>query len=153
MGNLDVSGDQKTTTNGYINDLTATLSGKWQYELPGGTPSKWIIALQVSDGNAWYTIGETTGQAEYKQYNDTYEVSGSILDSEAFSSEFFAAPGPGKQTSVDLPIQVTFEVLDINDTPLASTSIEDTATVTVGQEAIDASLYGEVNGEGSIDIS
>jgi len=153
MGSLDVSGDQKTTSNGYINDLTATVSGSWQYELPGGDPSRYTITLSVSDGDSWYPVGETSGDVSYKQYNSDYTVSGSIIETEAFSAEYFAAPGPGKQTTVELPLRIWFQVLTDDGTPLASTQIEDMATITVGQEAIDASLYGEVSGQGSVEIA
>jgi hypothetical protein len=153
MGSLDMTGDQQTTSDGYVNDITATVSGSWQYELPGGAPSTWVVALRVSDGDSWYPVGSTSGDAEYKQYNDFYTVSGSIIETEAFTTETFAAPGPGRQITADLPLQIWFRVLDTNEQPLASTKATDTATVTVGQEAIDASLYGEVSGEGAVEIS
>jgi len=88
----------------------------------------------------------------YSLYDGSYTVSGSLIHDGPFSQEFFSAPGPGEATVLDLPFEIWFRVLSENDTKLANASIEDTATVTVGQEAINASQYGEVGGSGDVTI-
>jgi len=113
----------------------------------------WEVELRVSDGDAWYTVAETSESQQYAQYSGTYSLTGSITDTEAFDVSYFSAPEPGKQTTVELPLQVRFRVIGTSGNPLARTIIEDTASVTVGQNSIDASLYGQVSGEGSVSVS
>jgi len=153
MGTLDMSDASTSNSDGQISNVGATVSGSWSYELPAGSVDHWLIELRVSDGDGWYTVAETSESNQYNQYSGTYEVSGSITDTEAFDVSFFAAPGPGQQTSVTLPLQVRFRVIGTNGTELANTTVSDEATVTVGQNEIDASLYGEVSGEGSVSVS
>jgi len=153
MGTLDIGDKSTLTEEGYVEEISCTVSGKWSYELPGGNPSMWIVQLNVSDGDVWHTIGESTGEAEYNRYNSDYTVSGSLIQDGPFNQSFFAAPGPGKQTTVDLPFQARFKVVQEDETVLANTSIEDTAAISIGQEAINASLYGELKGTGSIEIT
>jgi len=152
MGNLNIGSDNVTTADGTISDVEATVSGKWQYKLPGGDVDQWKVLLQVSDGDTWGIVGETSGSANYAQYNDSYTVSGSIIDTGLFDVSFFSAPGPGKQKTVELPLQVTFKVLNPDGNSLAISKITDTAKVVVAQEQIDASLYGELQGDGSVSI-
>lgn len=152
MGQLSMSGDTMTSDNGNVQNVSATVSGSWSYELPGGSPDHSTVALMVSDGESWYSVAEQTDSREYNQYSGEYEISGSVTDTEAFDPSFFAAPGPGQQTIVDLPFRVWFQVLNSNDQPLADARIEDTATVTVGQNSINATEYGQVSGEGSVNI-
>jgi len=152
MGSLNLGSDSVTTKDGTISGVNATVSGKWQYELPGGDVDHWRTQLRVSDGESWATVGETTGNVEYNRYNDEYTVSGSITDTELFDPSFFSAPGPGKQKVVELPFEVLFQVHTSDETVLANASITDRAKVTVAQESINASLYGELRGEGSINI-
>ena len=153
MGSLDMADDSTTTSDGTISDVSATVSGDWSYELPAGSVDYWEVELRVSDGDTWYTVAETSETNQYNQYSGTYELSGSITDTEAVDVSFFSAPGPGQQTTVTLPLQVRFRVIDTNGSPLATTAVTDDATVTVGQNEIDASLYGEVSGEGSVSVS
>ena len=152
MGTLNIADDSITTNDGNISDVSATVSGSWSYELPGGNVDHWEVQLRVSDGNAWYTVGQTSDTNQYKQYSGQYSVSGSITDTEAFDVSFFSSPGPGQQTTVELPLQVRFRVMDTSGTELANTTVKDTASVVVGQTEIDASLYGEVSGEGSLNV-
>lgn len=152
MGSLDMNGDSKAVDDGNIRGVKATVSGSWSYELPGGEPDHWLVQLQVSDGDAWYTVGEQQNAVSYKQYSGQYQVTGSVTSTEGFDASYFAAPGPGKQTTVELPMRVRFRVVDANDTALADSVIEDMATVVVGQPEINASLYGEVSGGGSVTI-
>ena len=150
---FDIAGDSVTTSDGYIQNVSVTVSGGWSYELPGGDVTEWKLDLRVSDGDTWNTIGQVTGTNEYHQYNESYEVSGNLIEDGPFSQEFFAAPGPGKQTSVEMPFEIWFRVLTSDGTPLADASKEDTATIAVGQEEINANLYGEVGGSGSVTIT
>jgi hypothetical protein len=153
MGTLSIADESAVTTQGFVEDISCTVAGQWSYELPGGTPSKWIVALRVSDGEQWHTVGDTSGNVEYAMYEDSYTVTGSLVQSGPFQQSFFSAPGPGKQTTVELPFSVRFRVLQDDETVLATETIEDTAGVTIGQEAINATLYGELSGEGGLEIT
>jgi len=152
FGELTMASDKATTADGTIENVSASAQGTWSYELPGGNPAKWIVELRVSDGDTWGIVGTSSGNLEYDLYEDSYSVSGSITNTNLFDTSFFAAPGPGKQKSVELPIAVNFVVQDSEETTLARAGIEDTATVTVAQEQINASLYGKVSGDGSVSI-
>lgn len=151
MGQLSMSDDRITNDTGNIENVSATVSGSWQYELPGGTPTESTISLRVSDGDSWYTVAEKSESREYAQFNSEYSVGGSVTETSGFDVSYFAAPGPGKQTSVELPFEIWFRVNGEN-TQLASSRVSDTATVTVGQTTINASLYGELQGEGSVNV-
>jgi len=153
MGSLSIENESAVTKQGFVEDISCTVSGQWAYELPGGSPSKWIVELRVSDGEKWHTVGETSGSAEYNMYEDSYTVSGSLVQSGPFDQSFFAAPAPGKQKTVELPFSTRFRVLQGDETVLATETIEDTAKVTIGQEAIDATLYGQLSGEGGLTIT
>lgn len=152
MGELSMQGTDMTTDNGTVQRVTASVSGSWQYELPAGDPEAWRVSLRVSDGDSWYTVGETGQTVKYAQYNDDYSVSGSVTDTDAFDPEFFAPPGPGQQTVVDLPFQVWFRVVSTSDTLLADTTVSDVATITITQNQINASEYGQVGGSGSVTV-
>lgn len=153
MGTLEMSNDSVTTTDGLIENVVATVAGEYSYELPGGDPQRWIVDLRVSDGDVWETIGQTTEENQYAQYSGSYTVEGDLIEQGPFDQSFFSAPGPGKQQSVELPFEVRFQVIGSDETVLARSSIKDTATVTVGQEEINASLYGEIGGTGSVNIT
>lgn len=152
MGSLAMSGDKTTTDDGNIANVTATVNGTWQYELPGGSPTEWLVQLRVSDGDNWAVVGQDSGSVSYAMYEGQYSVSGSVTQTALFDASYFAAPEQGTQKAVELPVQIWFRVLDSDGTALASTKLDDTATVTVAQEAIDASLYGEVQGSGGLTV-
>jgi hypothetical protein len=81
-----------------------------------------------------------------------YSITGSVTDTAIFDVNYFAAPEPGKEKIVELPFQVWFRVLDEEGTAMASQKLDETATVTVAQESIDASLYGQVSGSGGVTV-
>lgn len=152
MGELSMGDASTTTSTGSISNVSATVSGDWSYELPVNTVDYWEVELRVSDGDGWYTVAKTSESNQYAQYSGTYTLTGSITDTQAFDVSFFRAPGPGQQTTVTLPLQVRFRVIGTSGSPLATTAVNDEAAVTVGQNEIDASLYGEVSGSGSLSI-
>lgn len=149
---FNIGDDQVTTDDGVISNVGASVSGNWSYELPGGSPSQWKVTLRVSDGNTWGKVAETSNSVEYARYSGTFEVSGSLTETSMFDISYFSAPGPGKQKSVTLPFELWFRVVGSDDTVLASTALQEEATVTVAQSEIDASLYGKISGSGSVSV-
>jgi hypothetical protein len=149
---FSIGDDAVTTGDGNISNVKASVSGNWSYELPGGSPSQWLVTLRVSDGNTWGKIAETSGSVEYAQYSGTFEVTGSLTDTSLFDVSEFAAPEPGKQKTMTIPFELWFRVVESDDTVLASTALQDKGSVTVAQSEINASLYGMVDGSGSVSI-
>lgn len=151
MGTLEMSNDNATTDDGNISNVAASVSGTWEYELPA-QPTEWLVQLRVSDGQTWAVVGQDSGSLEYAMMDGEYTVSGSVTETSIFDVSYFSAPEPGKEKIVELPFQVWFRVLDGEGTAMASQKLDETATVTVAQESIDASLYGEVMGSGGVTV-
>lgn len=152
MGSLEMSNGKTTTDDGNISNVEATVSGNWEYELPGGQPVEWLVQLRVSDGSTWGVVGQDSGSLEWAMFDGSYSITGSVTQTALFDASYFAAPKPGKKKVVELPFQVWFRVLNSEGTALASTKLDEKATVTVAQESIDASLYGEVSGTGGVTV-
>lgn len=154
LGDLQIGDDKTTTDDGVISNVSCTVSGNWKYRIPGGNPTTWNVQLRASNGDTWASVAKTSNSLDgYHQMSGDYSLSGSLTDTDAFGLGMFEAPGPGKQKSVTLPLQVWFQVLDDNQTALASTKVADEATVTVAQSEIDASLHGQVSGSGSLSVT
>jgi len=151
MGTLEMSNDKATTDDGNISNVAASVSGTWEYELPA-QPTEWLVQLRVSDGETWAVVGQDSGSLEYAMMDGNWEITGSVTDTAIFDESYFAAPEPGKQKVVELPFQVWFRVLNAEGTAMASTKLDETATVTVAQQSIDASLYGKVSGSGGVTV-
>lgn len=153
MGTLSVSDASETTDDGTISNVTAEVSGDWEYDLPSGeSPDTWTVTLTVTDGENVGELGSTTGDAMYLSNNDSYSVAGSITDTDVYSTEDFAATEPGTRREVTLGIVLVFAVTSENGEPLARSQLEDTGTVSVTNDGLQASDYGEISGTGGLGI-
>jgi len=153
MGTLSVSDAATTTDDGSVADVLLSLSGEWQYDLPAGTsPATWTAEAVVTNGDSQATVDTTSGEAQYLRNSGSYELSGSLLQTDVYDAETFAAPD-GKTREVTMGVAVVFRVTSDSDRVLAASTIQDTATVSVTNRAYNATQYGSVGGDGAVNVT
>lgn len=154
LGELNVSDASKTTRDGQIKDVTLSVSGKWQYDIPAGNdPNTWNVTLAVTNGDKVATIAETSGRAMYLNGNGNYSLSGSLTETELYDTETFEIKEDGKVKTVTVGIVVLFTVQATSGKVLAKTQLEDTSKVSVTNSGYTATTHGQANGQGTIEIS
>ncbi|TQQ78607.1 hypothetical protein EGH24_13880 [Halonotius terrestris] len=154
LGTLDVRGAETTTADGTVSDVTARVSAAWKYDLPAGSdPDSWQLRLLVSDGDATATLDSATGDAKYLSASGEADLAGSLLATDVFSAEVFAAPDAGQTREVPVGLGLGFKVTSPDDRVLAAASHTDTATVAITHDSYDATLHGSAGGSGSLTVS
>lgn len=152
LGSFEIDNNSVTTDSGEIQDVLINVAGNWRYAINHGDPERWQVTLSVQKENEWATVESTSNAISYTTYQGDYSISGSVIDTKLYNKHTFAVEDRGETKEVDLPFQILFEVLNVNNKVLASAVIEETATVEVSRKAFDASLYGDVSGDGEIVI-
>jgi len=154
LGTLDVAGDEYSSRTGNIADVTADVGGSWQYDIPAGkSPSEWSARLVVTDGDVTGTVGSDGGEAKYLSSDGSWQVQGSLLDTEVYSASDLEPPSDGKMRTVTVGVGVVFKVVNSADELLASATLSDSAEVQITDEAYTASKYGQASGSGLLTIS
>lgn len=106
----------------------------WRYD----APTEVAIELLI-DGDAVATEQLRTGQTEFEA---TTELSGRILDSDAWSAEDFTVVA-GETVTRDVTIGVSFAVIDGNEV-VASDTAEDVSTIEITNPVDDYARVGMV---------
>jgi len=153
MGALSIDGDEATTQDGTIEDVSVSLNASWDYDLPSGKdPHRWRLILSVTDGEGVGTVDKTHDAAKYLSSNGEVSLSGSLTETTVYSAQDFAAP-EGKKKTVTIGFVLEFEVVSTDGTVLAFSSLEDTADVAVTNEAYRPQEHGSADGTGSVTIT
>lgn len=152
MGSLNIQDAERTDSDGEISGVKIKCSGEWSYEIPSGKdPHRWIVNLQITDGENTATVDQTSTTAKYLTSSGSYDLAGSITDTDLYDPSDFAAP-EGKQKEVTLGVVILFEVINPNGESLASAMIEDTPRILIKNPAYQPQEYGSIGGSGSLII-
>lgn len=150
---LNVSDASTTTQDGTVENVNVSISGDWEYDLPSGkSPHRWTVKLLVERNGKTDKIAETSGNARYLLNNGSYEVAGSITDSELYDTSDFAAM-EGNTKSIDVTLTVVFVVTSEDGTQLAKDTLSDTGTVDHKHDAYNASDFGNLTGDGDLEVT
>jgi len=150
---LDISNAKKTTRDGTISDVQVELSGSWSYDVPGSKdPELWQVVLWVVTKDEQEPVGMQEGSAKYLSGQGDYSIEASVLASELYSSEDFAATEEGETKATDLQFKLVFNVFDPNENVIASSELETNATAAVENDPYNATEHGQTNGEGGLTI-
>lgn len=154
MNSLSVSDAEKTTRDGTVADVQLAVSGGWEYDLPAGkSPAQWqVVALAGHSRDDAGIIAVTNGEAKFLRSNGDYSLERSLLASDAFSADEFAAPAPGESTTVEAWLAVVFSVFNESEDLLATAEATDTGTVDVTEAEYKPSEHGGVSGEGKLTV-
>ena len=152
---LSINGAETTTQDGTISDVTVSVSGSWQYNVPSGKePDQWSIVFMVENSNGdTDTIATDSGTAMYLSADGSYSLSDSLTDTSLYDISDFAQDSEGQTTSVDLTFRLIFEVLNPDGTVIAGSELQDAATVSVTNEQYTVEEHGTISGSGNITIS
>lgn len=152
MGDLSISDASKTTEDGTIAGVTVNVDGSWQYDLPAGkSPHRWTVTLSVTDGETVEQVAQQHDQAKYLRSNGEWSLSGSVTDTDLYTTSDFAAP-EGKIKTVTIGFVVVFKVASESGDVLAAAELSDTGSVEVTNEAYNATEYGSASGSGGLTI-
>lgn len=154
-GTLDISGAEKTTDDGTISDVVATVEGDWSYDLPSGkSPDTWQVVLQAGKAESENVaiVAAETGDAKYLNNNGTYNLNGSLVETDIFNTSDFEAEDAGDTTTVKIDCYLWLQVFNSSDRILAKATLQDTAEVTITEKAYEASRYGSASGSGSLNV-
>jgi hypothetical protein len=152
MGELSISDASKTTRDGQIDDVQVSISGDWSYKLPSGkSPQTWSVTLFATNGESQAIIGEDSDSAKYLSNNGSHQISGSLTDTQLYSTEDFKAPD-GKIKEVTIGFVLVFETVNPDGKVLAKSTLDETATVSVTNKAYNANKHGEASGSGGLTI-
>jgi len=152
MGDLSIGSAETTTNDGTINDVKANVSGRWNYDVPEGKkPKLWQTALWVLKDGERGLVGLDEGESIYLKNDGDWSINGSLLATELYSAEDFAAPKDSPQ-EVDLSFELAFNLFNDSETLLATAKITDSATATVHNRNYIAEDHGDVGGSGEIVI-
>ena len=152
---LSINGAEATTQDGSISDVTVSVSGSWEYNVPSGKePDSWNISFVVENSNGDSdTLASTSGEAMYLNADGSYSLSESLTDTSLYDISDFAQDSEGQTTSVDLTFRLIFEVLNPDGTVIAGSELQDAATVSVTNEQYSVEEHGTLDGSGNITIS
>lgn len=152
LDGLSISDASKTVNDGTIKDVEVDVSGDWSYKLPSGKdPHRWKTTLLVTNGEQEAKIDTDHGQAKYLSNNSDWSISGSLTDTELYSSSDFETP-QGKIKTVTIGFLLLFEVVTTEGKVLARSTLEDTAQVEITHPAYQPAQYGTISGTGSLTI-
>ena len=146
MGTLNIDGDDKTTRDGTISDVVASLSGQWSYDVPGSKdPQKWQVVLWTKRNGEKEPVGVSEGQAKYLSNSGSYSLEGSLISSDLWSVGDFEEGTDGETKTTDVGLLLVFNVFDPNETVIAQSKLETTATVEVTNNGYEVTQHGKVS--------
>lgn len=152
MGQLLIEGASTTVNDGTIKDVQVDASGDWSYKLPAGkSPHRWRTTLLVTNGDKEAKIDSDSGSANYLNNNGSYNISGSLTETDLYSAETFETP-EGKVRTVTIGFLLLFEVANQNGKVLARSTLDDTAEVEITHPEYKPEQYGQASGDGSLTI-
>jgi hypothetical protein len=151
VGEFAISDGEKTTQDGQISDVLVEASGSWEYEVPAKKePDQWQVVLQVSKDDETAIVGVDQGEAKYLTNSDSWQLSGSLLDTSLYAASDFEEDENGATNTVEISSRLWFQVFNAEETEIARAELSDSATVGVTNKAYDATEHGSVGGSGEI---
>ena len=152
---LDVDGDSaEIGTDGSVSAVTLDLDVEWAYDLPSETsPSTVLVEVAAGPADGSVTV---VGSAESAQLfveadgSESFDVG--LIEQSALSASAVEPDGTGERET-DVTVEARLRVESSGGTVLARETTNDTATLTVTRDGVEASEYGAVGGSGSLTIS
>lgn len=147
---LDIPSVQRDTKDGTVEDVTAQVSGNYQWEVGNAATLRLrLVVAPAPDSDDWQYIDETTNSITGKSGQGQYTLAGSLLQHGGLSASDFSAD-PEETVERTLPIQVQLDVLDSDGESVVAALAVAEPTVTVTNTTIKADAM--LTGDGSIGI-
>lgn len=133
---------------GEVNDITLYSSAEVGWE-SNADIGGWTLRMDVGRSeDDLERLDFALGSNPAASGTATRELSGSLLELDAFRPELFAAES--EVTTVEIVARLGFELTDTAGEVIAGDSVQTTATITVEPEHMDVSV--SLGGEGEIEI-
>lgn len=146
FGTLDIS-DRSVEQTSEIQDVQISVNANWKFDA-SKSPDARSLQLHVGKGGNFTQIVEERLAPRTNADSGTETLTGSIIDTPHFAIDNFRVDSGEKSETID--VKLVFE-LEMDGEVVESTSVTDTATLTVKPGSIDASV--NVKGTGEIQIS
>lgn len=147
---IDMNGDRHSGPDGTVSDVTATVSG--QYEYATNDADTLVLAMAVAPGDspdAYERVDEVSEPVGAASGAGSFSLAGSILDHSQLDAAAFSADA-GEVVETEVLVRVVLDVQQGGETVVTGTA-ESPVTVTVENTSIQASAT--VGGSGEVAVA
>lgn len=153
MNRFSISDASTTTRDGTISDVIVAVSGEWSYDVPNNKgPSSWTLELIVDPQDTQTVVAEQQGTAMYLTGSGSFELQGSLLSTDRYSSSDFTQDSEGETLTKDLRFKLAFQVAESDGTVIAGSEQTDLSSVSVTNEQYNTSEHGSLTGSGNLTL-